>query len=415
MTTAAIVTIGDEILYGQITDTNSTFIAALLSDHGIRTCKKISVGDSHEVITNVLHELSGKVNIVIITGGLGPTKDDITKNSLAQFFNCELKLHNEALQQLKAFFAKRNKELTGLNELQAHLPTKAEYIPNKQGTAPGMWFENNNQIVVSLPGVPFEMKAIMSEEILPRIKQRFKTPAITHQIIKTIGIAESILAEKIAHWENQLPENLKLAYLPEPGLVKLRLTTSGPDTDSNKALIAKHISTLQPFIAEFIYAYGDISLAEVVGHLLTDQKLTLATAESCTGGAIAASITSVAGSSSYFQGSVVAYQNSIKKEILGVKEDTLRKFGAVSQETVEEMAIGVRKLMNTTYGLSCSGIAGPGGGTTEKPVGTVWIACSDKQGIIAQKLKLHRDRNMNIQLSVLAALNLLKQRITQNS
>lgn len=415
MTTAAIVTIGDEILYGQITDTNSTFIAAQLSDQGIRTCKKISVGDTKEAITEVLQELTNKVNIVIITGGLGPTKDDITKTTLAEFFNCELALHQEAFQHLQDFFTKRKKELSGLNKFQAYLPTKADYIPNKLGTAPGMWFTANNQVFVSLPGVPFEMKAILTEEILPRIKSRFKTSVISHQIIKTIGIAESSLAEKIADWEDQLPDNLKLAYLPELGQVKLRLSTSGPDIASNNSLISKHITTLQPLISKYIYAYSEINLAEAVGNILVDQKQTLATAESCTGGAIAAAITAIAGSSAYFQGSVVAYQNKIKQEVLGVKNDTLKKHGAVSKETVEEMAEGVRKLMNTTYGLSCSGIAGPGGGTAEKPVGTVWIACSSAKETISQKLELHHDRNMNVQLSVLAALNLLKQRITQNS
>jgi nicotinamide-nucleotide amidase len=415
MTTAAIVTIGDEILYGHITDTNSTYIAALLSDNGISTIKKITIGDASDAITEVLTELSNKVDIVIITGGLGPTKDDITKNTLANFFNCELELNAEALKHVQEFFAKRNKHVTESNILQAHLPSKAEYIPNKLGTAPGMWFNKNNQAFISLPGVPFEMKAIMTNEIIPRIITRYKTSVISHQIIKTFGIGESFLAEKIADWENQLPDTLKLAYLPEIGQVKLRLSTSGSDIKHNKELISKHIRTLQPIISEYIFAYSDISLAEAVGNILLDQKQTLATAESCTGGAIAAAITCIAGSSAYFRGSVVAYQNDIKRDFLNVKAETLNKFGAVSKETVEEMAIGVRKKMNTTFGLSSSGIAGPGGGSAEKPVGTVWIACSDQSGTISQKLELQRDRKMNIQHSVLAALNLLKQRITQNS
>jgi nicotinamide-nucleotide amidase len=415
MTTAAIVTIGDEILYGHITDTNSTYIAALLSDNGISTIKKITIGDTSDAITEVLTELSNKVDIVIITGGLGPTKDDVTKSTLANFFNCELELNAEALKHVQEFFAKRNKHVTESNILQAHLPSKAEYIPNKQGTAPGMWFSNNNQAFISLPGVPFEMKDIITNEVIPRIITRYKTSVISHQIIKTFGIGESFLAEKIADWENQLPDKLKLAYLPEIGQVKLRLSTSGSDIKSNKELISKHVQTLQPIISEYIFAYSDISLAEAVGNILLDQKQTLATAESCTGGAIAAAITSIAGSSAYFYGSVVAYQNDIKRDFLNVKAETLNKFGAVSKETVEEMAIGVRKKMNTTFGLSSSGIAGPGGGTDKKPVGTVWIACSDQSGTISQKLELQRDRKMNIQHSVLAALNLLKQRITQNS
>lgn len=415
MYTGAILTIGDEILIGQITDTNSTFIASQLNGCGYSIQQKVSVGDDSDSIRNALNSLEGKFNFVIITGGLGPTKDDITKTTLADYFNCELELFPEALEQVESFFKNRGKEITEINKKQAWLPSNCTYIKNQYGTAPAMWFEKENQVFISLPGVPMEMKRILVEEVQPRLINKFKPKSITHRIIKTIGIGESFLAEKIEVWEKNLPSNIKLAYLPEAGQVKLRLSAFGDSHEKNDELIAGQLKGLQKLAGKYIYAYNNASLEETIGKILLDSGLSIATAESCTGGAVAAAITSVPGSSGYFHGSIIAYQNKIKSEILKVKDDTLQKHGAVSEETVVEMAEGVKNVLGTDIGLSCSGIAGPGGGTAEKPVGTVWIAVSDQQGTISKKLSLSSDRKINISLTVQAVLNLLRQRLTQNS
>lgn len=413
--TAAVITIGDEILIGQITDTNSKYLAEKLSENGIKTISKFSVGDNKEAISETLEFIAGKTDIVILTGGLGPTKDDITKKTLADFFNCTLTLHPEALDAVTLFFKKRNKELSDINREQAFLPSSCMYIPNLYGTAPAMWFEKNNQVFISLPGVPFEMKHIIEEEILRRLKSKFSAPAITHRIIRTVGIGESFLAEKIEAWEAALPENIKLAYLPEAGQVKLRLSMTGSDIDSNERIISEEVNKLKSIAGKFIFAYENISLEEALGNLLNRQGATLATAESCTGGAIAAAITSISGSSAYFKGSIVAYDNTIKENSLSVNPETLQKHGAVSEQVVLEMAENVRKKMNTTYALSCSGIAGPSGGTKEKPVGTVWIACAGPDGIIAKKFMFGWDRIINIRFTVVAALDILRQRMEEKA
>lgn len=415
MYTGAILTIGDEILNGQITDTNSTFIASQLNGCGYSIEQKISVGDNKKSILHGLNTLCGGYDFVIITGGLGPTKDDITKFTLAEYFNCELELFPDALKQVESFFKNRGKETTELNKKQAWLPSNCTYIRNQYGTAPAMWFEKENQVFISLPGVPVEMKKILVEEIQPRLIQKFKPGSITHRIIKTIGIGESYLADKIESWETNLPSTIKLAYLPEAGQVKLRLTAIGESKEKNEELIAGQLKELQRLAGKYIYAYNNVSLEETVGNILMDSGLSIATAESCTGGAVAAAITSVPGSSGYFHGSIIAYQNKIKSEVLKVNIDTLQNHGAVSEKTVIEMAEGVKRVLDTDIGLSCSGIAGPGGGTAEKPVGTVWIAVSDQQGTISKKLSLTGDRKINISLTVLAVLNLLRQRLTQNS
>lgn len=414
-TTAAIITVGDEILYGHITDTNSAYIANLLSEHGFTVSKIISVGDQTESILEALNSIKNSISLVIITGGIGPTNDDKTKYALELFFNRSLRLFPEALEQIKLFFEKRGKLLTELNYRQAWLPENCVYIPNLYGTAPGMWFEEQNQVWVSLPGVPHEMKLLMEEEIIPRLKNKFSPPVITHQLVKTTGIGESVLAEKIAAWEQELPSNIRLAYLPSVGEVTLRLSITGDNEEENRTQLTKQVSRLQPLIRKYIYAYTDVSLPEAVGQLLLQNHLTISTAESCTGGAIAAALTSVAGSSAYLWGSIVAYQNGVKTNMLGVQEATLNSYGAVSEQTVTEMAQGVRLRLGTDIGLSTSGIAGPGGGTPEKPVGTVWIACADATGVITQKLSLAGTRESNIKQTVVAIFGLLIQRLTQNS
>lgn len=409
MVRAEIITIGDEILYGQILDTNTQWISLELDKIGIKTVRKSSVGDQRDEIVQILHEAQKRADIVFITGGLGPTKDDLTKKILADFFNCPLAYHPEALQDVTDFFAKRGRELSDINRDQALLPTKCTFIPNKQGTAPAMWFNEQDTIWVSMPGVPFEMKAIMETEVLPRITTHFKLPVIVHQIRKVVGIGESYLSDLIQDWELQLPSHLKLAYLPSLGIVKLRLTGFGQDKVQLHADIEAEFEKVMPLIKGYIFGREKDELASVVGQLLVDQQATLAVAESCTGGYLAHQFTQHAGSSAYFQGGIISYANEVKVKQLGVSQDILDTEGAVSDTCVMAMATGARKNLGTTYALATSGIAGPDGGTDEKPVGTIWIALAHPNGVIARKLTQGGTRIQNIHLSSLTAINLLRR------
>lgn len=410
---AEVITIGDEILFGQITDTNTQWISAEIDKIGIKTVRKSSVGDTREDIVNVLNESLKRADVVFFTGGLGPTKDDITKHTLAAYFNDELVINKEAEAFIKDFFEKRGREFTEINRQQAAIPSKCTYLPNKTGTAPGMWFEHEGKIIVSMPGVPNEMKYLMTYEVIPRLKEYFKTPIITHKIIRTIGIGESFLAEKISDWEDSLPSHIKLAYLPSFGQVKLRLTGYGDDFQVLADDIDAQVEKLRPIIAEFIYSFDNQELEESLGTILTENHETVAVAESCTGGYLSHLFTSVSGSSAYFMGGVVSYSNEAKMNVLSVKQETLENFGAVSEQTVTEMAEGVRKLMNTTYGIATSGIAGPGGGSEEKPVGTIWIAVSGPEGTIARKFLFMGQRSVNIQYGSVTALNMLRKLINR--
>ena len=409
MVRAEIITIGDEILYGQILDTNTQWISLELDKLGIKTIRKSSVGDQASEITQILQEASSRADIVFITGGLGPTKDDLTKKVLADFFNCGLAMHPEALQDVTEFFAKRGRELSDINRDQALLPTKAQFVPNKQGTAPCMWFEEKGVIWVSMPGVPFEMKAIMETEVLPRVIKHFKTPVIFHKVIKTVGIGESYLSDLIQEWELSLPSHIKLAYLPSLGIVKLRLTAFGDDLDSLSADVETELARVMPLISSFVFGYEKEELAEVVGHILRKTKTSLGVAESCTGGHLAHQFTQISGSSDYFTGGIVSYANQIKMEQLGVSASILSEFGAVSEPCIRAMAEGARKVLCTTYALATSGIAGPTGGTEEKPVGTVWIALAHPEGVITRKLQLAGTRMQNIHMTSLASINLLRR------
>jgi len=409
MVRAEIITIGDEILYGQILDTNTQWISLELDKIGIKTVRKSSVGDQRDEIVQILQEAQKRADIVFITGGLGPTKDDLTKKILADFFNCPLAYHPEALQDVTDFFAKRGRELSDINRDQALLPTKCTFIPNKQGTAPAMWFNEQDTIWVSMPGVPFEMKAIMETEVLPRITPHFKLPVIVHQIRKVVGIGESYLSDLIQDWELQLPSHLKLAYLPSLGIVKLRLTGFGQDKVQLHADIEAEFEKVMPLIKSYIFGREKDELASVVGQLLVDQQATLAVAESCTGGYLAHQFTQHAGSSAYFQGGIISYANEVKVKQLGVSQDILDTEGAVSDTCVMAMAAGARKHLGTTYALATSGIAGPDGGTDEKPVGTIWIALAHPNGVIARKLTQGGTRIQNIHLSSLTAINLLRR------
>ncbi|MFD1000461.1 competence/damage-inducible protein A [Ohtaekwangia kribbensis] len=405
---AELLTIGDEILYGQIVDTNSQWMSVELSNAGIKVIRKTTVGDQEGEILTAFAEAEKRADIVLITGGLGPTNDDLTKPCLAKYFNCEVKIHEEALAEVTEFFKSRGRELTEINRQQAALPVCCEKVTNVLGTAPGMWFERNGKVFVSMPGVPHEMKRMMTDLVIPKLKKTFSTPAIYHKVIRTVGIGESFLAEKIVEWENALPPHIKLAYLPSLGEVKLRLTGIGNTTEALVNETEVLTEKLRERIGQFIYGYGEEPLEVAVGKRLLDKKLTIAVAESCTGGYLSHMITSVPGSSSYFLGSIIPYDYAIKMRQLGVKPETLEQYGAVSEETIREMANLVRAKFNTDIGVATSGIAGPGGATPEKPVGTVWIAYSDKHQTVTRKLQLSKERLLNIKMASIAVLNLVR-------
>jgi len=407
--TAELLTIGDEILYGQIVDTNSQWMSVALSEAGIQVIRKTSVGDVESEILEAFSEAEKRVDIILVTGGLGPTSDDMTKPCLVKHYNCELKIHEEALAEVTAFFKSRGRELTDVNRQQAALPTCCEKITNKIGTAPGMWFERNGKVLVSMPGVPHEMKLMMKDLIVPKLKQRFITPTIHHQVIRTVGIGESFLSDKISSWEKSLPPHIKLAYLPSLGDVKLRLTGIGKSKDELVHEIDVLVDQLIPLAGDYIFGFGEDPLEKVIGNTLREHKLTLSIAESCTGGYVSHLITSVPGSSEYFMGSLIPYAYEIKMRQLGVRPETLEQHGAVSEPTIMEMANLVRAKFSTDIGVATSGIAGPGGATPEKPVGTVWIAYSDKHHTVTRKLQLSTDRAINIRLASTAVLNLIRQ------
>lgn len=408
---AELLTIGDEILYGQIVDTNSQWMSVELSNAGIKVIRKTTVGDKEDEILTAFAEAEKRVDVVLITGGLGPTSDDITKPCLAKYFNCDLKIHEEALAEITAFFVQRGRELTELNRQQAALPTCCEKITNPIGTAPGMWFERNGKIVMSMPGVPHEMKRMMTEQVIPKLKKTFVMPTIYHKVIRTVGLGESFLAEKISDWEKALPNHIKLAYLPSLGEVKLRLTCFGNSITTLEEEANLLVEKLNEIIGQYIFGYGADPLEVVIGRILREKKLNISVAESCTGGYVSHLITSVPGSSDYFLGSIIPYDYQIKMRQLGVKPETLEKYGAVSEPTIIEMANIVRAKFNTDIGVATSGIAGPGGETPDKPVGTVWIAYSDKHQTVTKKLQLSKDRMINIRLASVAVLNLIRQSI----
>jgi nicotinamide-nucleotide amidase len=408
MVQASIITIGDELLIGQTIDTNSAFIAQELNKLGIWVKRRLAIGDNREDILHALSTESKECNIVIITGGLGPTADDITKPTLCDFFDARLVVNEGALENVKSIFTRLNRPLIERNMKQAEVPDKCVVLPNLRGTAPGMWFEKEGVVYASLPGVPHEMESLIFNSVLPRLKERFQLPAIVHKTIFTAGKGESEVAELLVDFENYLPGHIKLAYLPSYGMVKLRLTGKGNDQHKLEEEVSTLAKELQSLIKEWFVADEDISLQEALSKLLKEKKKTLATAESCTGGYIAHLITSIPGSSSIFNGGVVSYANEAKEAVLGVKSDTLKLFGAVSEQTVIEMAAGVIHEMNTTYGLATSGIMGPDGGTPEKPVGTVWIAVTNGSQTKTQKFQFRFDRKRNIQLAANAALNMMR-------
>jgi nicotinamide-nucleotide amidase len=405
---AELLTIGDEILYGQIVDTNSQWMSVELDKVGIKVIRKTTVGDQDEEILTAFAEAEKRADIILITGGLGPTSDDLTKPLLAKYFDCKLEIHEEALQEITAFFKSRGREMIEPNRQQAALPVCCTKITNPIGTAPGMWFEKDGKVFMSMPGVPHEMKKMMTERVIPKLKEKFHTPNIYHKVIRTIGIGESFLAEKIAPWENSLPQHIKLAYLPSLGEVKLRLTGFSNSSSHLESEIEVLVEKLKVIAGDYIYGYGDESIEVAIGKMLRQRKLTLSMAESCTGGYLSHLITSVPGCSDYFLGSMVPYAYEIKMRQLGVKPEVLEKYGAVSEPTIIEMANIVRAKFNTDIGVATSGIAGPGGATPEKPVGMVWIAYSDKHQTVTKKLQISSDRAINIKMASAAVLNLIR-------
>jgi nicotinamide-nucleotide amidase len=407
-TTAEIISIGDELLYGQTLDTNAHWISHKLDEYNIKVFQRTTIGDDADQILNAFATAAERVDIVLITGGLGPTKDDLTKPLLAKYFGVGMVHHEEVLRDITLLFAKASREVTSLNAQQADLPANCEKITNPVGTAPGMWFYENNTVFVAMPGVPYEMKSIMTQGILTKLHEMFSKGVLHHHIIKTIGITESSLSDLIEDWEVNLPKHIKLAYLPTKGQVKLRMTGSGDDLNTLKQEIDTLQMAIMPKIAKYVYGFGVDSLEGVIGQLLNKNNLTLATAESCTGGYLAHMITSVPGSSRYFKGSVIAYSNEVKIAQLGVSAEDLKQYGAVSEEVAKAMAEGVRKELNADIAIATTGIAGPDGGTVEKPVGTVWIAYSDKYKTLAKKFNFSRDRTFIVHWSALAALNMIR-------
>ncbi len=408
---AEIINIGDELLIGQVVNTNASWMASQINALGVDVVHITIIADDSQAIKNALSEAEKRADIILMTGGLGPTKDDITKKTLAEYFNSKLIFHQPTFEQVKEIFKARNFKVTDINKQQALIPDKCTPLFNKNGTAPGMWFEKDNKVFVSMPGVPFEMKPMLTEQVIPKLQEKFHFGTILHKTVMTTGVAESFLAEKIKEWEENLPENIKLAYLPQPGIVRLRLTAKGNDKTTLQKQIDREINKLKTLIGDIIFGYDDISLEEVVGKLLKKKQKSVSTAESCTGGYIAHLITSIPGSSEYFEGSVISYSNKVKMTVLNVPEQDIIKHGAVSREVVEAMVSGVKKLLKTDYAVATSGIAGPTGGTAEKPVGTTWIAVATPEKVISKLYHFGEHRGRNIRRASLAALEMLRQEI----
>lgn len=411
---ASIITIGDEILIGQIVDTNSSWIAQQLNLAGIWVQSMLSVGDDPEAITEALKNGLETGDLLIFTGGLGPTKDDITVQTFAGFFDSALVFDEPTFAHITRFFEKLGRSPGEAHRRQCYLPEKASLLPNSMGTAPGMWFDYHSKVVVSLPGVPYEMKYLMEKEVLPRLQDKFDIQAVVHRTILTAGEGESRIAERIESFENQLPDFIKLAYLPNLGQVRLRLTAKGSDAAYLQQVVRHKTEELVQLIPDLVFGYDKESLEEVLGKLLVAKKLTLTTAESCTGGLIGHTLTSVAGSSAYYQGGLVAYSNDLKIQHLGVSESTLTKHGAVSEATVQEMVSGALEAYRADIAIAVSGIAGPGGGTPQKPVGTIWVAIGNRHHTKTKRLQLGKDRMLNIKYTATFALNMARQFILRH-
>ena len=408
MITATIITIGDEILIGQIVDTNSVSIAKQLNAAGITVTEKLSIGDNAEQIEAALGRAHQQSQVVIITGGLGPTKDDITKHTLARIFSSSLVENKAVAEHVEKMLAVRGIAFNALNRSQALVPECCTVLFNRHGTAPGMWFEQREHVTISLPGVPFEMEHLMEDEVMPRLKSYYSLRANIHRTMITSGIAESILAERIAEWEDALPADVKLAYLPSPNIVRLRLSTYDCEDETvARQQIEQLFKKLYKIIPDNIVGYEDASVQQLVHQLLTERGQTLAVAESCTGGTIASRFTAMTGSSAYFLAGVVAYANEAKRDILGVNYDDIMRYGAVSEQVARQMAEGARRIAGADYAIATTGIAGPTGGSAEKPVGTVWIAVATPTHTIAMMRPSGTDRGQIVNRASAYAIEML--------
>lgn len=409
---ARIITIGDEILIGQIVDTNSAWLATELHQLGIAIERIVSIADTREAIHDALNAVDDSIALVILTGGLGPTKDDITKSALGDWFNSGWRMDAKVLERVSEHFAIRGIPMPEVNRAQAQVPDNCEVLFNAHGSAPGMWFEKKGTVFISMPGVPFEMKSIFTDQAIPRIRTRIQKLPIIHRTIMTQGIGESSLMEIIGDWEENLHHSgLKLAYLPSVGSVRLRVSGFGEDELALQRQIDQAVGNVLPLISHYAFGFDDEALEKVIGTLLREQGKTIATAESCTGGYISHMLTSIPGSSVYFNGSAVTYSNEAKMEVLGVAEASLEAYGAVSEEVAIQMAEGARRIFHTDFAISTTGIAGPDGGTEEKPVGTVWIGVSGPSGSYAERFRMGNHRERNIRKSALQGLQMVRKEI----
>ena len=405
------ISIGDELLIGQVINTNAAWLGEHLSEAGYQLDSTLTIGDSEKAILDAFNACMD-ADLVLVTGGLGPTADDITKPTVCKFFDTELVFCQAAYDNLVSLFKRRGFQMSERNRGQAMLPKSCEYIPNTYGTAPCMWLEKNGVSFAFMPGVPFEMKDIFTDELLPRIKERFHALPYEKRVIMTTGIGESFLADKIKDWEDALPEFLSLAYLPQYGMVRLRLSGRHEDERMLHETLDREVAKLVDLISDYIFAMEDQSIERTVFDLLKNKGMTFASAESCTGGNIAHVITLIPGSSEVFKGTAVTYATPMKTKVLGVPSETINKFGVVSQQVVENMAIGVRNLMEADFGVATTGVAGPSGGTEENPVGTVWIGMASPKGVVSRRFNFGKDRENVINRATIAAYEMLRQQIT---
>lgn len=412
-----LINIGDELLIGQVVNTNAAFIGQQMSAAGFELTDVITIGDDGQAIRDTVTSALAKTDVVIMTGGLGPTKDDITKKIICNIFQRELVMDEPTLKHVTEIFASRGMALTDTNRQQALVPQGCTVLSNPLGTAPGLWIEQDGKVLIALPGVPFEMEKLIKDEVMPRLEAHKKDQhAILHSVLQCTNISESGLSDLLENFEQQLPPELKLAYLPKPGIIRLRLTARGDNKESLKTMLDQHFNELKKLTAEYAFTDEDIEIEEVVGRLLAKSGKTIATAESCTGGYVAHLITSVPGSSRYFQGSLVSYSNDIKRDLLNVREDNLKRRGAVSEQVVSDMALNAMGLFDVDYTIATSGIAGPDGGTKEKPVGTVWIAVATPVRLATREFHFgsRTGRKQIIERAARAALNMLRVEIEKD-
>ena len=405
---AKIISIGDELLIGQVINTNAAWLGNILTNNGIEVISTLTIGDGEKDIVGALDACSD-VEIIVMTGGLGPTADDITKPTLCKYFGTELEFCQDAYDNVMSIFKLRGYQMTERNRGQAYIPKSCTYIPNRYGTAPCMWFEKDKSVYISMPGVPFEMKNVFEQEILPKLLEHFKVTPYISKVVMTTGVGESFLADAIKDWEEALPEFLSLAYLPQYGMVRLRLDGRHPDRAYLQQTIDNEIDKLSKIIGQYIFGYDEKPIAEAVLEKLKAVGKTLASAESCTGGTIAKMITAIPGSSEVFKGTVVSYATSVKEEVLGVNHADVEKYTVVSQQVAEQMATGVRTLLKTDYAVATTGVAGPGGATEENPVGTVWIAVAGPNGVVSKRCNFGKDRGNNIERASITALEMVRQ------